>query len=68
MSLKTLHIIFISLSILLCAGLAFMMFGGYAQGLNSWAILIGSCAIAAAIALVWYGIYFLKKLRHVHFL
>lgn len=58
MSLKAIHIFFIALSILL------------ALGFGVWSIyhhqmLMGVLSFLIGIALVFYGIRFLRKLRHV---
>jgi hypothetical protein len=57
MSLKIFHICFITLSTLLCAGVAWWCFAHDAAKVYSW-----SFAVAAAILPV-YGIWFLKKTR-----
>lgn len=59
MSLKAVHILFISLSILLAFGFGVwsIYFHNYIAGIIS--ILIG-------IGLIFYGIRFLRKLRHVN--
>jgi hypothetical protein len=59
MSLKSFHVFFIALSILLTAGCAAWAFangvtGGFGPG----------CAVVA-VALVIYGIFFLKKARRI---
>lgn len=58
MSLKAVHIVFISLSVLL------------AFGFGLWSIyfhhmLVGLVSFAIGIVLILYGIRFLRKLRHV---
>lgn len=58
MSLKAIHIFFIALSILL------------ALGFGVWSIyhqytLMGVISFVIGIALVFYGVRFLRKLRHV---
>jgi hypothetical protein len=59
MSLKAFHILFISLAILLACGMAWW---GFANGITP---VFGSIAIAVAIALVVYGISFIRKARHI---
>ena len=61
MSLKAFHLIFVTLLTSLsfgCAGWAF------AAGSVIW----GVAGIAAGILVIVYGIYFLKKLKHVSYL
>lgn len=57
MSLKGFHILFICLSILLAAGCATWSFA------NGVALPFGVSACAIAVALVIYGIYFIRKTR-----
>ncbi len=57
MSLKGFHILFICLSILLAAGCAVWSF------VNGVALAFGVVSCATAVALVIYGIYFLRKSR-----
>ena len=59
MSLKYFHVFFIVLSILLCAGCAVWAF---ATGASP--VFGASCAVTA-VALVIYGIYFVKKARRI---
>jgi hypothetical protein len=68
MSLKAFHIFFIVLSAALSLGFALWAFKGYADGGNARLALAGAGAILAGIALVVYGIKFLRKLKHVSFL
>lgn len=57
MSLRAFHILFIIITVLLSAGCAVW---GFANGVS--AIFGGTCCVVA-VALVGYGIYFLKKSR-----
>jgi hypothetical protein len=59
MSLKTFHIIFIILATLLAAGCAVWAFA------NQTATPFGVCCAVAAAALVVYGIWFVRKSRHI---
>ncbi len=59
MSLKTFHIVFIVLAILLSAGCALWAFA------NHTATGFGVCSIVVGLALVIYGVWFLKKSRHI---
>ena len=59
MSLKAFHLVFITLSILLaitCAGWGFSNHGPQAFGIG---------ASIAAVALICYGIWFIKKSRNI---
>ncbi|MBM3836865.1 MAG: hypothetical protein FJ398_02680 [Verrucomicrobia bacterium] len=69
MSLKAIHIVFITASTLLAIGFGAWSLNNYFQGLGTRADLwMGIVSIGAALALVCYGVYFLKKLRNVSYL
>jgi len=57
MSLRAFHILFILVTVLLSAGCAVW---GFANGVSA---IFGVTCCAIAVALVGYGIYFLKKTR-----
>ena len=59
MSLKGFHIVFIALSVLLTAGFAYWSFA------NETAIPVGIGSAILSVALVIYGIYFIKKSRNI---
>ena len=61
MSLKAFHLIFVTLLTLLSLG-----FSGWAFANGK--IIFGASGIAAAILVVIYGIYFLKKLKKISYL
>ncbi|MEK8023899.1 MAG: hypothetical protein AAB229_08850 [Candidatus Hydrogenedentota bacterium] len=64
MSLKSFHIFFIALSSLLAFG-----FGAWCVLENSARYVpMGILSFCAGVALVVYGVYFLRKLRNVSFL
>ncbi|MFP6626794.1 MAG: hypothetical protein VCA74_07050 [Deltaproteobacteria bacterium] len=64
MSLKTFHIVFVTLSALMCAGIAVWKISSGEPG----SLVQGLAAAAAAIALVVYGVRFLKKFKELSFL
>jgi len=69
MSLKAFHIVFISLSVLLClgfAGWAFSRFAGESGGTID--LLMGFASLAGGAGLILYGVRFLRKLRHVSYI
>jgi len=69
MSLKAFHLVFIVASILLAAGFAAWSFMNYSSPDGSKSDLVVAIASAtAALALVGYEIYFLKKLKNVSYL
>ena len=69
MSLKAIHIVFIAASTLLSIGFGAWCLNNYFTGLGTKVDLwLGVGSVAAAIVLLWYGKYFLKKLKHVGYL
>ncbi len=68
MSLKSFHVIFISLSVLLTVGMGILSLRIYlearAPSQLAWSLL----AFGAALALVIYGRRFLRKLKNVSYL
>jgi hypothetical protein len=61
MSLKFVHLVFVSL-------LTALAFGCAAWAFNDGQPLFGAGGIAAGILVIVYGIYFLKKLKNVSYL
>jgi hypothetical protein len=61
MSLKAFHLIFVT-------ALTALSFGFSAWAFRSGKILFGVAGIAAGILVIWYGIYFLKKLKKISYL
>jgi hypothetical protein len=68
MSLKAFHIIFIICSSLLIASLGLWSFLAY-QAEGKTMLLVSTALSAAALAgMLWYGKYFLRKLKHIDYL
>ncbi len=65
MSLKAFHIFFVSVSFLLSLGVSFWAFREYARSEGTGSLLPGAGAFLFAAALVWYGKWFLGKLKGV---
>jgi len=61
MSLKAIHLIFVTL-------LTSLSFGFAAWAFASSRILFGSFGIVTGILVIIYGVYFLKKLKKISFL
>jgi hypothetical protein len=59
MSLKAFHVLFITISILLCAGCAVWSFANEAMPAFGWSSAV------LAIGLVIYEIYFLRKAKRI---
>ncbi len=68
MSLKAFHIAFIVLSTALAVGLGVWATRDFAQT-GSWVHLsLGVGSFIGSGVLVWYGVWFLRKLKHVSYL
>lgn len=66
MSLKIVHIVFISASILLAIGFGGWCLKSYFAGTGSILdLVLGLGSFGLAISLVFYGKYFLKKLKDI---
>jgi ABC-type uncharacterized transport system permease subunit len=68
MSLKAFHVVFIAVSILLAFGFAAWEFQAYADSRGNADLAFGIGSALAGIALVVYGRYVLKKLKHISYL
>jgi len=68
MSLKAIHIIFVAASTLLCFGFAAWAFRAFSLS-GGWAnLLLGITSLVGGVALLVYGRYFLRKLKHISYL
>ncbi|MFN0068081.1 MAG: hypothetical protein ACKVYV_10640 [Limisphaerales bacterium] len=69
MSLKSLHIIFVGSSVLLCAFMT-VWFGleHFLRGHGAWNLVMAAAAAAGGVALFIYGRRFLEKLKHISYL
>lgn len=68
MSLKAVHLLFISLSTLLCVGLALWAGQRYFGEGNGGQLTLMLLGVAGTLGLPIYGWWFLKKMRHVELL
>jgi hypothetical protein len=69
MSLKAVHFIFVNALTALCLGCAVWKFRDYrAPGGDARDLAFSIASLVAAAGVVWYGRYFLKKLKNVRFL
>ena len=69
MSLKAFHIVFVTASTLLAFGFgtwALWQFFGNSRAVTD--LVMGITSIVAGVALIVYGKYFLKKLKHISYL
>jgi DNA-binding transcriptional regulator of glucitol operon len=68
MSLKTFHLIFITIAVLLCFGFGWWMLRAYSEfGMKSDQTY-GVISICIGVALIIYEIIFIKKLKKVSYL
>ena len=68
MSLKAFHVFFVIVSTLCALGFGAWAVGDYLRTGRSGALALGVLGFAAAAALVWYGLWFLRKLKNVSYL
>jgi hypothetical protein len=68
MSLKALHIIFITCSTLLAFGFSAWAFWTYTSSRSVSDLALGILSLVGGIGLIWYGKYFLKKLKNISYL
>ncbi len=68
MSLKAFHIFFIVMSMALCVVLGVWATQDFVQS-GSWVhLMLGVGSFIASVGLVWYGVWFLRKLKGVSYL
>ena len=65
MSLKAFHIVFIALCVVLAFGFGAWELKGYLVSGYVEGLIVGVLSLAVGVALILYGIRFLKKLKHV---
>ena len=68
MSLKAFHVFFVIVSTLCALGFGAWAIGDYLRTGNIGVLALGVLGFAAAGALVWYGLWFLRKLKNVSYL
>lgn len=68
MSLKTFHIVFISIATLFCLGFGVWAVGDYMNGGGMPSLAMAIVSLLFGVALPPYGIWFLRKLKSVSFL
>ncbi len=68
MSLKTVHIIFITASVLLAVGFGLWALNHYATAGSIGYLLTGILSVVSGVVLVVYGKRFLQKLSHISYL
>jgi hypothetical protein len=69
MSLKAFHVVFIIASTLLAAGFGVWAIRESVAGQGSGIDLaLGIASLLLVVALIWYGKFFLRKLKHISYL
>jgi len=68
MSLKSFHIFFIGLSVIMAFGFAAWLIDGYARSTDPVQLAGGIASVLSGAGLILYGIRFLRKLKHVSYL
>ena len=68
MSLKAFHLVFVTVSVILAVGFGFWAILRYRVHAETALLLGGVGSWLGAIVLIWYGRWFLKKLKGVGYL
>ena len=68
MSLKAFHVFFVIVSVLCALGFGAWAVADYLRTGKGSVLALGVLGFAAAVALVWYGFWFLRKLKNVSYL
>ncbi|HYS09947.1 MAG TPA: hypothetical protein VEP66_14460 [Myxococcales bacterium] len=68
MSLKAFHVFFVALSVLCALGFGAWSLVDYERTGRGGILALGILGFAAAAALIWYGLWFLRKLKNVSYL
>lgn len=68
MSLKAFHLIFVTVSTILCVGVGFWAMREYFLRHELGSLVFGLGSLGGAIGLVVYGRWFLKKLKGISYL
>ena len=68
MSLKAFHLVFVTASVLLAFGFAAWSLMNYFEVTRTMDLVFGVGSGLIGIALIVYGRYFLKKLKHISYL
>ena len=68
MSLKAIHIVFITASTVLAFGFGCWELKGYSAGGERGDLILGVASLVTGVALIVYGKYFLKKLKNIGYL
>jgi hypothetical protein len=67
-SLKAFHVFFVVLSVLCALGFGAWAVSDYLRTGSAGTLTQGVLGFVAAVALIWYGLWFLRKLKNVSYL
>lgn len=68
MSLKAFHVFFVCISVLFAIGFGAWAVADWQRTGSNGSLAMAICGFVAAVALIWYGLWFLRKLKGVSFL
>ncbi len=68
MSLKAFHLVFVTASVLLAIGFGVWGIAQYVHGGPKSDLVMGIISSLIAPGLIWYGKYFLRKLKNISYL
>jgi hypothetical protein len=68
MSLKALHLVFVTASVLLTGWLSVWFFQAYAESKQTTDLVLGSGSAVSVLTLLFYGRYVFKKLKNISYL
>lgn len=68
MSLKAFHILFVTASTLLSFGFGAWALHSYSTSQSLVDLVMGILAVVLGVGMIWYGKYFLKKLKNISYL
>ena len=63
MSLKAVHIVFVIAALLLCAGFGWWSLAAFGETGSGTSLALGVLSLVASGVLVYYGFWFLRKLK-----
>ncbi len=68
MSLKAFHILFVTASTLLAFGFGAWALHSYSMHKAQIDLIMGIVSLVLGVGMIWYGKYFLKKLKNISYL
>lgn len=68
MSLKGFHVFFIAVCLIFTVGMGFWGVRDFRESGQQWSLYLGVGSFASCLVLGAYGVWFLKKLRHLSYI